>query len=111
MVCRTCIVTATTLLLFGCLATKEVCVIFILCSLEQILRVKDADKVPLVLVGNKCTQFYRMLCKKYDVLFHAGDLPDDDREVLAMEGRDQAQTMNCPFFETSAKNRVNIDEV
>lgn len=59
---------------------------------EQILRVKDRDTVPMVLVGNKV------------------DLPS--RVVSKDEGLDLARSFgNCPFFETSAKTRQNVDEI
>jgi GTPase KRas protein len=46
----------------------------------------------MVLVGNKC------------------DLPAEEREVTPEEGREVAQKWSVPFFESSAKNHVNIDE-
>eukprot|EP00731_Ephydatia_muelleri_P001080 Em0001g1080a len=60
---------------------------------EQILRVKDQDDVPTVLVGNKC------------------DL-EDERVV----GRDQGQNLarqwnNITFMESSAKAKTNVSEV
>merc|ERR1712225_199915 len=58
---------------------------------EQILRVKDEDKVPMVLAGNKC------------------DL-EDERQVTTAEGQDLAKSFACPFFETSAKSRINGEE-
>eukprot|EP00695_Tsukubamonas_globosa_P003093 TRINITY_DN468_c0_g1_i1.p2 TRINITY_DN468_c0_g1~~TRINITY_DN468_c0_g1_i1.p2 ORF type:complete len:186 (-),score=62.75 TRINITY_DN468_c0_g1_i1:57-614(-) len=57
---------------------------------EQILRVKDSDKVPMVLVGNKA------------------DLPD--RQVEEKDGRAIAKSWGIPFFETSAKTRQNVEE-
>jgi Ras-related protein Rap-1A/Ras-related protein Rap-1B len=59
---------------------------------EQILRVKDTDDVPMILIGNKC------------------DL-ESDRVI----GRDQGQQLarswgNCTFMETSAKARINVTE-
>jgi len=59
---------------------------------EQILRVKDTDDVPMILIGNKC------------------DL-ESDRVI----GRDQGQQLarswgNCTFMETSAKARINVAE-
>ena len=48
--------------------------------------------MPIILVGSKC------------------DL-SDDREVPTDEGKALAQKWNCPGFETSAKTRVNVDEV
>ena len=58
---------------------------------EQILRVKDEDSVPMVLVGNK------------------SDL-DSERQVATTEGADLAKSFDCPFLETSAKTRVNVEE-
>jgi len=58
---------------------------------EKILRIKDSSKVPLVLVGNKC------------------DLTDE-REVSKEEGEELAKKFGCPFFESSAKNHINVDE-
>jgi len=59
---------------------------------DQILRVKDKDRVPIVLCGNKC------------------DL-ESDREVSKTEGEDLSKSFgNIPFFETSALNRINVDE-
>lgn len=58
---------------------------------EQILRVKDADKVPMVVVGNKC------------------DL-ESERQVSKAEGQDLAKNFGCPFLETSAKSRINVEE-
>jgi len=58
---------------------------------DQILRAKDADSVPMVLFGNKC------------------DLPSTMREVSTIEGQELAKSFGCPFFETSAKMRINIE--
>ena len=58
---------------------------------EQICRVKGSDKVPIVLVGNKC------------------DL-DYERQITAQEGSERASEWEIPFFETSAKNRINVEE-
>ena len=58
---------------------------------DQILRVKDADKVPMVICGNKC------------------DLAED-RQVTKAEGEELARSFGVPFFETSALSRINVDE-
>ncbi|WAR25790.1 RAP1-like protein [Mya arenaria] len=59
---------------------------------EQILRVKDTDEVPMILVGNKC------------------DL-EDERVV----GKDQGQSLSVQwasaFLETSAKAKINVNEI
>merc|ERR1712013_919919 len=60
---------------------------------EQILRVKDAEDIPMVLVGNKC------------------DL-EDERVV----GKDQGMSMarqfgSCTFMETSAKVKIGVSDV
>jgi len=58
---------------------------------EQILRVKDADKVPMVVVGNKL------------------DL-DSERAVSREEGKEFAADLNCPWMETSAKARIRVED-
>jgi len=60
---------------------------------EQILRVKDSEEVPMVLVGNKC------------------DL-EDERVV----GKDQGMMMarqfgSCTFMETSAKAKIGVTDI
>merc|ERR1711872_451529 len=60
---------------------------------EQILRVKDTDDVPLVLVGNKC------------------DL-EDERVVGKDQGLNLArQFSNCAFMETSAKAKIGVNDI
>ena len=59
---------------------------------EQITRVKATDRVPMLLVGNKC------------------DLASQ-REVHSSEGAALAQLWGCPFLEASAKDRQKVDEV
>jgi small GTP-binding protein len=60
---------------------------------EQILRVKDRDDVPMCLVGNKC------------------DL-EDERVVGKDMGKALAQNFcNCTFMETSAKHKINVNEI
>ncbi|KAH3745001.1 Ras GTPase [Pelomyxa schiedti] len=57
---------------------------------EQILRSKDKDKVPMVLCGNKC------------------DL-EPERKVTSAEGSELAKSWGCPFMETSARTRINVE--
>eukprot|EP01092_Planopodium_desertum_P011489 TRINITY_DN5227_c0_g5_i1.p1 TRINITY_DN5227_c0_g5~~TRINITY_DN5227_c0_g5_i1.p1 ORF type:complete len:123 (+),score=20.91 TRINITY_DN5227_c0_g5_i1:62-430(+) len=59
---------------------------------DHILSVKGTDDVPLILVGSKC------------------DL-ESEREVPTSEGQALGEKYKVPFFETSAKTRVNVDEV
>jgi len=58
---------------------------------EKILRAKDEDSVPMVLIGNKC------------------DL-ETERQVASDEGRAKAEEWGCPFMETSAKDKINNEE-
>ena len=51
------------------------------------------DKLPIILVGNKC------------------DLSDDKRMISLKEGQDKADEFNIPFYETSCKEGINIKEV
>jgi GTPase KRas len=68
---------------------------------QQILRVKDVEGYPIIVVANK------------------SDLPEE-RQVstqgmspetgLSIEGKELARQLGCEFIETSAKNRINVDE-
>ncbi|TPX66678.1 hypothetical protein SpCBS45565_g04272 [Spizellomyces sp. 'palustris'] len=58
---------------------------------QQILRVKDKDYYPIIIVANKC------------------DL-ESERVVSTQEGRDLARSFGCKFVETSAKQKINVDE-
>lgn len=58
---------------------------------DAILRVKDAESFPMIIVGNKC------------------DL-EASREVSTIEGQEMAKVYNCPFVETSAKARTHVDD-
>ncbi|XP_061186035.1 ras-related protein Ral-A-like isoform X3 [Saccostrea echinata] len=59
---------------------------------EQILRVKNDDTIPFLLVGNKA------------------DL-EDKRYVSVEEAQERAKQWNVPYVETSAKTRANVDKV
>jgi GTPase KRas protein len=58
----------------------------------RILRVRDAKSWPCVIAANKC------------------DLPANKREVTKEEGVALAAQLGSPFFETSAKDRINVEE-
>jgi len=57
---------------------------------EQILRVKDSEDIPMMLVGNKCDK-------------------QGEREVSREEGAHLAKRLQCDFIETSAKTRLNVE--
>jgi len=59
---------------------------------DHILQVKGKE-VPIILVGSKC------------------DLEKWNRDVKKDEGTALAQKWNCPFYETSSKTHVNVDDV
>lgn len=62
------------------------------CMKDLITRVKGTDHVPILLVANKI------------------DL-EHQREVSTNDGHNLAQLWGCPFVETSAKNRTNVNEM
>ncbi|KAI9783309.1 MAG: Ras- protein rsr1 [Peltula sp. TS41687] len=60
---------------------------------DQIIRIKDDEKTPLVIVGNK------------------SDL-EEDRAVSRARAFAVSQSWgNAPYYETSARRRANVDEV
>jgi len=59
---------------------------------DQILRVKDTDKVPMVVVGNKC------------------DL-SDQRIITTEQGNALATKFGAVFIEASAKTKINVEEI
>jgi small GTP-binding protein len=58
---------------------------------SQILRIKEKEKVPMILVGNKC-----------DV---------EERDVTKVEGQELAKQFGCAFIESSAKQNINVAEI
>ncbi|CAG8531758.1 16183_t:CDS:2 [Acaulospora morrowiae] len=58
---------------------------------DQILHVKNSDKVPIILVGNKSDKEY-------------------EREVTREEGIYMGRELGCEFIETSAKKCINVDK-
>ncbi|CAG8818244.1 19815_t:CDS:1, partial [Gigaspora rosea] len=51
--------------------------------------IKDAEHIPIMLVGNKCDKI-------------------TEREVSREEGMNTARRLKCDFLETSAKHDVNV---
>lgn len=60
--------------------------------LLELKRIRNTDRVPIVIVGNKLDLF-------------------QDRQVSTMEGVALAREFDCPFYETSAANRINVEDV
>jgi len=58
---------------------------------QQILRMKDSESFPMIIVGTKCDLEYQ-------------------RQVPSSEARNLARRLGCAFIETSAKERINVDE-
>jgi GTPase KRas protein len=79
------------LLLFLCSITSRPSFEQVSVFKDQVLRVKDKDKIPMMLVGNKC------------------DL-EEKREVSTAEGQDLSRAFGASFKEASAKTRVNVEE-
>ena len=59
---------------------------------DKLIRIKDDNRVPMIVVGNKC------------------DL-ESERIVSKDQGQALAREFNCSFMETSAKKKSNVDEV
>ena len=59
---------------------------------KYICSIRIDEHLPLILVGNKCDLY-------------------DEREVSSTEGHELAKEIGCPFFEASAEERVNVDEI
>ena len=60
--------------------------------IKRVNLAKDTENVPMVIVGNKC------------------DL-DDTRELTTEDGKSLATKYKCPFFESSAKCRINVPDI
>lgn len=79
------------MLVYACMNNQWCNDAFLQCR-EQILRVKEDENVPFLLVGNK------------------SDL-DDRRQVTADEAKARAEQWGVCYVETSAKTRANVDKV
>merc|ERR1711962_807392 len=58
---------------------------------KQVLRVKDRDEFPMLIVGNKADM-------------------DRNRQASLADCEDMAKQLKTPFIECSAKNRMNVDQ-
>lgn len=59
---------------------------------QQILRVKDRDNFPIVIVANMCEL-------------------ENERQVSREEGQELAERWDCVFFETSTKDCIAVEEI
>ncbi|KZZ93324.1 krev-1 [Moelleriella libera RCEF 2490] len=59
---------------------------------EEIIRIKDDENVPMVIVGNKA------------------DL-EESRMVQRAKGFSMSQRWGAPYYESSARTRTNVEEV
>lgn len=79
---------------------------------DWILRIKDTDDVPMVLVrkssatgstGVNTDEARGQIGNKTDL--------EDERVIPRSEGAEYARDTGIPFFESSAKMRINVEEV
>lgn len=85
---------------------------------QQILRVKDTESVPIVLVGNKCDLEDGRCVAKNGTSTHVSlpaaciTFPTSAARVMwnVVEGRYICEELGCRFVETSAKLGLNVEE-
>lgn len=78
---------------------------------QQILRVKDKDYFPIIVVANKCDlEKERAVTQEgspsWECMRFVSQQPT---LIFSAEGENLAQQFGCKFIETSAKSRVNVE--
>ena len=76
---------------------------------QQILRVKDQDSFPVIVVANKSDLEYERQVGMNGMSLTPSIVPSHAHTGIT-EGRDLAKHFGCKFIETSAKQRINVDE-
>ena len=76
---------------------------------QQILRVKDKDYFPIILVGNKCDLEGEREVSQAGARVHL-PLKGSPTDIELTEGAQAARDFGCPFLETSAKSRQNVEK-
>lgn len=76
---------------------------------QQILRVKDKDSFPVIVVANKCDLEFERQVGMNGTFIQSLTSVGICLSSTA-EGRDLAKHFGCRFIETSAKQRINVDE-
>lgn len=79
---------------------------------QGILRVKDQDTFPMIIVANKCDLEYE---RQVGMNGTSRSMVSQETRLspilsIYLEGRDLAKHFQCRFIETSAKQRINVDE-
>ena len=85
------------------MAIKEAQAYVIVYSVKSIVSFQETEKY-----YNKVCQ----LCQTPKIVLCGNmcDVPQDERSVSKEQGQEQAQKWGCPFFETSAKDDINVTE-
>lgn len=77
---------------------------------QQILRVKDKDYFPMILVGNKCDLETEREVSTQGVCYRGYSLFIYSCSYSFLEGEAVARRFGCKFIETSAKSRLRVED-